>query len=251
MGTRLLAATGLVGALLPLATAQADVLTQAIDVSYSRGTAHGPDFNFFTPFNNNLGTLTGAILQFTGTVVPELSVTVDALNAPIPTSITFVPTLSLGTALLLAGTVNYRPQDVANSENFPAETAPFTAVGNPFPSPGAPPGYFDQNYQASGTPEPANITTVVPASELAAFANFSDGPFAPGPPSILLVNSVLPDSPFYYGGDGILTTGQIQLSFTYTPNATSVPEPAFLSLGLLGAGAAWLAFARRQPRTLA
>ena len=234
MHSRLVAAAGILGLAAFAPGAHAAVIAQVINVASSVGTERGPDFTTFSRFDSNLGVLTGASLQFTGTVTPGMVVNGTPVITPGP--VTFVPRVGLGT--FLQGSA----PDASVFQDLPSETANFVASGNPVAGQGPFPA--TQLYQAFGSPEAASITVPIPSSILPLFSEYSSSLFS-GPTSFLEVTN----EPLATGGldsDITVTTGQVQLAFTYTPAGVPVPEPARLSLGLLGAGAAWLAFARRQ-----
>ncbi len=270
MRTRFAVAAGTLGLLTVFQSAQANVLTQTADASTTHGSSNSssggtssPNFNFFTPFDPTLGTLTGASLRFFGTLTPETTVAVQTSSptggpppgnvgrsAPAPSAVvtnpvTLGPAISIGPELFYPG--------ATTSLTLASETLAFAPLGSPYVYLGAIPGYpFNyQNYQALGAPEVFDIASTIPTDQLQAFLN-SYSFFDQGIPSINFTGTT-PVSvvPYFNYSDNTVTTAQVQLTYTYTPSITSVPEPALLSLGLLGTGAIWLAFARRQPRTLA
>ena len=217
-----------------LPSAKAAVITESLDLSGTRiyGQRSPAFLTSITPFDPSLGVLTGVAVQLVGTVAPGVVVSdpPSPLPAPLVNPVTFSnPTIALFSGFSSAGTVS-------STQTLPTETGSFGS------------GADASQLAAIGAPEAVDLVNTLPNDALAEFGQFPsiEITFNPNPSDLGIPYIGPPYLNFSFTPAAELTT-----TFTYTPTATPVPEPALLSLGLLGAGAAWLAFARRQPRILA
>ncbi len=236
MGSRLVVTIAVLSLAAGLPRAEAAVITEVnsftgITTFGGRGSPGYANLQVFAPFNLALGVLTGATVELVGTVAPGVLVT----NPPsaLPSLITFNPTISLA-----AGSTSSNA--AGNFSGVTQALSPETASFGP--------GLNASQVAAIGAPEAVDLVAIVSADVLQSFAQ--------NPLSVLNYNPAfspnlgLPSFPSStFSEDAIATSAQYITTFTYIPSAsggTAVPEPGFLSLGLLGIGAAWLALARRQ-----
>ena len=235
MGSRFILTVAVLSLAAGSLRAEAAVITE---VNSFTGTTvfavHGVDYATLieaAPFNSTLGVLTGASVEFVGTAAP--GVVVFNPPSPFPATLAFSP--SIGLTASVQAPVGSPPADSfpTISQSLPTETAPV----------GANPG--TSSFSVIGASEAVDITVTLPNDDL---TNFAQNPVSVLNYSPITVSNPIFPNNFIYE-PSITTDAEFITTFTYTPNTsggTAVPEPAFLSLGLLGIGAAWLALARGQ-----
>jgi hypothetical protein len=214
--------------------AQVDLPSQPFSVSSTtRGTTLTAPINFAT-FDNSLGTLT------------EVDVSVVDVHTGETLGVTPVSGAEGGTAaqtdnfmidspnqspIIRAPPVNASVSCVVSSANCPVSSSAFASL-----------------LLADFAPNPDDITDPIgmnpfeTGSTVSLFAGIDDDPSA--------------DSCTTIGAGGSCTftndasfSGDLKVTYIYTPNETSVPEPA--SLALLGIGVLDLGFAQRRQRRAA
>lgn len=209
--------------------ARATVITQVLPVSGAPISLS--DFGvdaYARPFDPALGTLTAVTFRLTGTLTPGL----EAFDVPSPLPAVFTAPVTLTPEVSIAS-----PGRV--TQTLPAETLLFA------------PGDTPRRQLLTGAPEAVDLSETIAPDALKILPRL-------GVDVYITAHSIptfgVPSPGFfgvYEGEDLVALTGQLLVTYTYTPGGTGTPVPEPASLGLVGAGLAGLGLARHRRRSQA